>query len=1043
MEFTVSVSELELLPPSNGMIDCYSPVTLLQIEAIPANGNYTYEWSSLNGQIESDPYQPAIEVSAGGLYLVTVTDELGCEETEFTFVDEYLTLPELDISGNDEISCADPETSLFVNASETVNGFNWILPDGSTATGNSLNTSQAGWHVVSGENEHGCIGKDSLFVSYLNTAFTYQVAISGPLTCRDTLQSITVTLNSAYDSIHWSGPGIVSISPGQTEIMVNQEGYYGYTFYQGEACTYTDVAFVALSPPDIQYTTTQPDTLTCTQTSVSLSVLTQPVNAVTWYLAGIPIAYTGLTNVNEPGDYIFQITDANGCTLQDTISVGTNYELPIAIVLTDTIDCADNKGGFTLDSTNALSFYWVDTHQVPLYNELQPEFSEEGQYTLVLTGNNGCMNTLPYYLPSDKNYPAILTSSNTITCLNPTGSIAISTTLPSQINWSSDTGTAGNSDLIQSNKPGNYTITASTAQGCTATVTAEIKIDTLSPFCQATISDTLNCLTPYIKPEVTASGYVRYQWTGPGLIDTTLMPAIDRSGTYTLQVTAANGCTRVRSIYVNEDYDKPQFEILFGELSCNAPETKLSMQGIESYKYALQTTNGFIPITSGHAIDSPGLYTIRATGKNGCDTSSQIAVIGHFEKPEVSIDAVKLNCLHPVDTLYNTIEANQQLNYVWKVNGQVSYASSAIVNEETRVILKATNMYGCEQTDSAHIAADFELPIASISPKTLIPCDDNKVTVSVINPNPEYNFQWLNATGNALGTASSMDLNLTGSYQLKTTNTTNGCESTLTFEVTKQLGPDKLIFELEQPRCYGDIATVRIQEVSGGEAPYQLNADGLKIQLQQTTNQSSGKHILKAIDKNGCETDTQFTVDYVYPFSVYAGEDTTIQLFTSHTLHADIISNGNDIKEIQWTPDYQLSCSQCADPEVSPEVTTAYIIQITNQNGCVEQDMVLVRVRFDKGVTMPNIIRPGGSNGHFTLYSRYNSIQTINHLRIFDRWGNLIFTRTDFDPDQIDLGWDGTFNSTSVAPGVYVWTAALTYRDGSEEVLVGDVTVVK
>lgn len=68
MDFTVYVSEMEVEPPSDGVIDCTTPVTLLEVLATPAGNNYQYEWNTSNGVIESDPSQASIEVSAAGLY---------------------------------------------------------------------------------------------------------------------------------------------------------------------------------------------------------------------------------------------------------------------------------------------------------------------------------------------------------------------------------------------------------------------------------------------------------------------------------------------------------------------------------------------------------------------------------------------------------------------------------------------------------------------------------------------------------------------------------------------------------------------------------------------------------------------------------------------------------------------------------------------------------------------------------------------------------------------------------------------------------------
>ena len=58
------------------------------------------------------------------------------------------------------------------------------------------------------------------------------------------------------------------------------------------------------------------------------------------------------------------------------------------------------------------------------------------------------------------------------------------------------------------------------------------------------------------------------------------------------------------------------------------------------------------------------------------------------------------------------------------------------------------------------------------------------------------------------------------------------------------------------------------------------------------------------------------------------------------------------------------------------------------------------------------------------------------HMLIYTRWGEMIWETTDKY-----IGWDGYLKSGElVEQGIYVYKAWVTYRDGSQEVLAGDVT---
>ena len=70
-------------------------------------------------------------------------------------------------------------------------------------------------------------------------------------------------------------------------------------------------------------------------------------------------------------------------------------------------------------------------------------------------------------------------------------------------------------------------------------------------------------------------------------------------------------------------------------------------------------------------------------------------------------------------------------------------------------------------------------------------------------------------------------------------------------------------------------------------------------------------------------------------------------------------------------------------------------------------------------------------------------MEVVVLLRIYDRWGNIIYENTNFPPNDPAFGWDGHTNSRYVNPGVYVYMTELRHTDGETILLVGDITVIK
>ena len=70
-------------------------------------------------------------------------------------------------------------------------------------------------------------------------------------------------------------------------------------------------------------------------------------------------------------------------------------------------------------------------------------------------------------------------------------------------------------------------------------------------------------------------------------------------------------------------------------------------------------------------------------------------------------------------------------------------------------------------------------------------------------------------------------------------------------------------------------------------------------------------------------------------------------------------------------------------------------------------------------------------------------IERINLLRVFDRWGSLVFEKRNFAPNDPAAGWDGSLGSQPFRPGVFVWYAELEGKDGRVLIFNGDVTVTR
>ena len=81
-------------------------------------------------------------------------------------------------------------------------------------------------------------------------------------------------------------------------------------------------------------------------------------------------------------------------------------------------------------------------------------------------------------------------------------------------------------------------------------------------------------------------------------------------------------------------------------------------------------------------------------------------------------------------------------------------------------------------------------------------------------------------------------------------------------------------------------------------------------------------------------------------------------------------------------------------------------------------------------------------NDVFTIYGS-TDVQRVERLLVFDRWGELVYEATDFAPNDLSNGWDGSFKGKNLNPAVFVYYAEITLVNGDIVTRKGDVTLIR
>jgi gliding motility-associated-like protein len=194
---------------------------------------------------------------------------------------------------------------------------------------------------------------------------------------------------------------------------------------------------------------------------------------------------------------------------------------------------------------------------------------------------------------------------------------------------------------------------------------------------------------------------------------------------------------------------------------------------------------------------------------------------------------------------------------------------------------------------------------------------------------------------------------------------------------------------------------------------------------------------------NQCFTDTAYVRIGVGKIpSIELGPDQTLNTGAPFTIKP-IVTNGT-IKTWSWTPATDLSCSDCAEPVAAPGNNITYAATAVTPYGCVAKDTISFKVFCENSqVFVPNAFTPDGDGINDMLMVRARGINKVRYFRIFNRWGEMVFERYNFQPNDQSNGWDGKYKGQDSGPAVYVYMLEVECSNGTPFTYKGNITLVK
>lgn len=718
--YTATSDTVKINPMPTPMANVVSPICVNDSVKLTASGGVSYSWSGPNGFISSaqNPNIATSVMASAGIYVVTVTNSLGCTATaQDTLV--VNARPAASASSNSPI-CEYQTINLGSSPNSQIS-YSWTGPLSYVSSLqnpiiNNAAINKGGNYSVTITNSFGCTATAQTTV-VVNPNPIAGASSNSPVCEKGTI-NLTSTPNG-QSSYVWSGPqsyGSSVQNPLITNVATNMSGNYSVIVTNSFGCNDTAQIIVIVNANPL--VTASSNSPICEDDTLKL--FSGP-NSQTSYAWSGPVSYsTTLQNptiahagIPQSGNYIVTVTNSNGCTAIEQTSVVVN-PVPIITAISNSPVCEGDT--LKLFSTGGTDCSWigvggfVSTEPNPILANSHPSMS--GLYTVVITNGFGCATSLPVNALVNPKPIAQISSSPAICSGYPLNLYSDGGT---SYAWTGPNSFSSNLqnpviDPVVYADSGLYRVIVTNGFACKDTASLNVVVhDNPIP----TISSN-SPLCAYDSIQLNAGGGVGYNWSGvASYLSSSQNPIIHTmdstlSGIYTVVVTNQYGCTTSTSTTVEvKTNPKPL-------LATNAPVCAgdtLRLFSSSGQTYAWHGPMGYANISQNLVLSSPsvsqgGYYKQIISYSNGCSNDDSLLVVVRTN-PVIAINSDTTICLHQEIE----VVASGVATYAWN-NGITTPSFLIFPSVDTTYQVTGVDLNGCRDTASFDVNV---LPFVEVS----------------------------------------------------------------------------------------------------------------------------------------------------------------------------------------------------------------------------------------------------------------------------------------------------------------------------------------
>ena len=567
--------------------------------------------------------------------------------------------------------------------------------------------------------DNGCISKDSILAIFEFEVKEYELFNDGPITCSESIVSIGLLDENAVFSANWTGPGILGDSTFVGRISVDMPGTYKVMGIDTSSCHYREFIDVELEN-NVEPISISSDTFLCNVDEIVWDLSTEATSLiVNWtqgpntgsgsIMTGSGSIMTGfgsfIVSTSLFDTIFYNLTGSNGCTL-DTfyeIPLDTNFVSVVGGI--DTLNCLTDSIILDPNSNNLQATFEWSIQGTEISTDPIIDISEEGEYQVIASLLNGCVDTAVFNISIDTLSPLIsATQDEIISCAEDSAILEIEVVEGAQVNWQYVDVLDPTSVRQVVFDSGTYNVEViNPSNGCISQRSFHVQSTIADPIFSIEKGD-VSCSTPMGFFRVVSNENVVVEIVVNGG-DPILTDEFEISDTASISyiVTGENSCSVSGFEFINDNSVFPQLNVP-NELALDCIENTVILKPevflaeIEELYFVMM--NGDTVRNDSLIIDMASNVEVVAIGINQCVVSEEVIIVESLFSGGLDLEIEEgMFCdKSELEVDLSLIASNPQIDFSWSLSG----SDPSIFETPNSVILSGDGLFILELTDNVN-----------------------------------------------------------------------------------------------------------------------------------------------------------------------------------------------------------------------------------------------------------------------------------------------------------------------------------------------------